>query len=154
MEPHLKSVPKCLPAAPENTEAQDRPLYALLVAVTILLGLASRRFPHLLPPWLAKNAGDILYAVMAFWLVGLFFPALATARAALSAALFCFGIELLKFSQVPWLVAARHNRAGALVFGVGFHGSNLVCYLVGVAVATVIEKAFLTRVQRPPHREE
>ncbi len=120
---------------------RNRLVYAFLVAVTVCLGLASRRFPSLLPPWLAKNAGDILYATMAFWLVGLFCPRLPARRAAAAAALFCFGIEFLKLSPVPWLAAARHSRAGALVLGVGFHVSNLVCYVIGVAAAVGIERA-------------
>ena len=95
--------------------------------MTVILGLASRRFSFLLPGWLAKNAGDVLYATMAFWLAAFFFPALSTFRAAFAAALFCFCIEFLKFSQAEWMVAARHNQWGALVFGIGFHFSNLVC---------------------------
>ncbi len=118
---------------------RSRLTYALLIALTIPLGLASRKFSVLLPWWLAKNAGDILYATMAFWLVGFFFPRLSTLRAALAAGLFCVGIEFLKFYQAPWMVAVRHSRAGALVFGSGFHASNLVCYAVGVALAVGIE---------------
>ncbi len=124
---------------------RSRLTYALLIALTIPLGLASRKFSHLLPPWLAKNAGDVLYATMAFWLVGFLFPRLPAPRAALAATLFCFGIEFLKFSQAPWLVSARHSRAGALVFGVGFHASNLVCYAVGVALAVALESALRRR---------
>ena len=118
---------------------RSRPAYALLVGLTILLGLASRKFPTLLPFWLAKNAGDVLYAVMAFWLFGFLFPRLSIPRVSLVALLFCFGIEALKFVKAPWIVAARHSRAGALVFGVGFNFSNLVCYVLGVALAAAIE---------------
>ena len=122
---------------------RNRSVYALLIGLTIIFGLASRKFSFLLPPLLAKNAGDILYAVMAFWLVGLLFPRLPTFRAALAAGLFCLGIELLKFVQAPWLVAVRHSRAGALVFGSGFHWSNLVCYAIGVAAAALLEQVFI-----------
>ena len=124
---------------------RSRPAYALLVGLTILLGLASRKFPTLLPFWLAKNAGDVLYAVMAFWLFGFLFPRLSIPRVSLVALLFCFGIEALKFSRAPALVAARHSRAGALVFGVGFNFSNLVCYAAGVALAATLEWAIRRR---------
>lgn len=130
---------------PEVERPRGRFTYALLIALTIPLGLASRKFSHLLPPLLAKNAGDVLYATMAFWLVGFLFPRLSTFHAALAATAFCFGIEFLKFSQTPWLVAARHSHAGALVFGVGFHASNLVCYVVGVVLAVAIETALRRR---------
>ena len=119
--------------------SRNRLTYALLAALTIAVGLASRHFSFLLPPWLAKNAGDVLYAVMVYWLLGLCFPRLSPARAALAAGGFCFAIEFLKFSTAPWLVAARHNRFGTLVFGSGFHVSNLVCYALGVLAALLIE---------------
>ncbi len=116
--------------------------YALLAALTIALGLASRCFSHFLPGWMAKNAGDVLYAVMVYWLLGVFLPRLSPLRRALGTLLFCLGIELLKFVQAPWLVAARHSTAGRLVFGVGFHASNLVCYALGTAMAWGAEWAF------------
>ena len=76
---------------------------------------------------------------MAFWLVGFLFPSLSTLRTTLAATLFCFGIEFLKFYEAPWMVALRHNHAGALVFGMGFHISNLLCYILGVGLAAGIE---------------
>ncbi len=121
--------------------SRSRPLYALLIFLTIFLGLASRKFSSLLPVLLSKNAGDILYATMSFWLVGFLFPRLSTLRTAAAATLFCFGIEFLKFYDAPWIVTMRHSRAGALVFGSGFHASNLICYLAGVGLAAGIEVA-------------
>ncbi len=126
-------------------KVRNRPFYARLISLTIFFGLASRRFSFLLPLWLAKNAGDILYAVMAFWLVGFLFPRLSTFRAALAAGVFCLAIELLKFVQAPWLVAARHSRAGALVFGSGFHWSNLICYAAGAGAAALLEHGFINK---------
>ena len=84
---------------------------ALFIVTALILGLASRKFSHSLPWWMAKSA----------------------------ASLFCFGIEFLKFCTVPWLVATRESTAGALVLGHGFHASNLVCYLLGIFLAAGIE---------------
>lgn len=127
------------------TKTRNRALYALLAGLTIVVGLASRKYSALLPPLLAKNAGDALYAVMVYWLLGLCLPRLSPARTALAAGVFCFGIEFLKFVQTPWLVAARYNRFGALVFGSGFHWSNLVCYVLGALIAIALETLILTR---------
>ncbi len=124
---------------------RSRLFYALLVALTIALGLASRHYSHFLPGWMAKNAGDVLYAVMVYWLLGLCLPRLSPLRVALGTLLFCLGIELLKFVQIPWLIAARHSAAGRLVFGAGFHGSNLVCYALGTAMAWGAERALTYR---------
>ena len=118
---------------------RSRPIYVLLLLLTILLGLASRRFSNLLPPLLSKNIGDVLYATMTFWLAVLLFPRLATSRAAAGALAFCVAIEFAKFIQVPWLVAVRHRTWGHLVFGSGFHASNLVCYVIGVLIAVGIK---------------
>ena len=92
---------------------RNRLVSALLIGATVTLGLGSRKFAALLPGWMAKNAG-----------------------------VFCFAIEFLKFSSAPWLVAARQSNWGALVFGRGFHLSNLVCYTLGVTLGAGIEAAF------------
>lgn len=123
----------------------NRSLYALLAVLTIALGLASRHFSRFLPAWMAKNAGDVLYAVLVYWLLGLCLPRLSLRRRALGAFLFCLGIEFLKLVQAPWLVAARHSTVGRLVLGVGFHGSNLVCYAFGTALAWGAERALTRR---------
>ncbi|MGI4788124.1 MAG: DUF2809 domain-containing protein [Janthinobacterium lividum] len=123
-------------------KTRNRSFYFRLLCLTIFLGLASRRFSSHLPLWLAKNAGDVLYATMVFWLVGFLFPRLSTIRCAIVSGLFCFGIEFLKFCNFPWLVAARHSHLGALVFGVGFHVSNLACYGIGAALAAGLERIY------------
>ena len=94
---------------------------------------------------MAKNAGDVLYATMVFWLVGFLVPTLSTTRTALAAGVFCFGIEFLKFCQTPWLAAARRCTAGALVLGRGFHASNLICYALGVGLAAGMERLLRRR---------
>ncbi len=128
---------------------RNRFVYILLLLLTILLGLASRHFSHRLPLLLSKNAGDVLYATMAFWLVGLLFPCLATGKIAAIALGFCVAIEFAKFIQVPWLVAVRHQTWGHLIFGSGFHVSNLVCYglgvLLGIGIEAVLRRQWANR---------
>jgi hypothetical protein len=114
---------------------RNRPTYAALIAVTIICGLASRKFSFLLPPLLAKNAGDVLYATMAYWLIGVLLPSFSTIRTAVSALLFCTVIEFLKLDIAPAMATIRASPAGALIFGHGFHGSNLVCYTLGTLLA-------------------
>lgn len=129
----------------KREKPRNRLTYALLIVLTVFLGLASRKFSLLLPWWLAKNAGDILYATMTFWLIGCLFPALTTFRVAVAATLFCFSIEFLKFYQAGWMVSLRHSKSGALIFGSGFHVSNLVCYVIGVLIAVGIDAAITHR---------
>lgn len=120
---------------------RSRLLYAGLVAVTIALGLASRRFAAALPSWLAKNAGDALYATMTYWGFGLLAPRARALHVAAAAAAFCFAIELGQLYHAPAIDAVRATRLGALVLGSGFHTLDLVCYVVGVALAAALERA-------------
>jgi hypothetical protein len=124
---------------------RQRPVYAALTAGTVVLGLLSRRIPAL-PAWLAKDAGDVLYATMVFWLVGLLAPALPTRSAAVAAVAFCFAIELSQLYHAPWIDAIRDTRLGGLVLGHGLHATDLVCYGIGVVLGVLIERAWLLRV--------
>lgn len=118
----------------EPPRRRSRLLCAALLAATVALGLGSRRYAALLPPPLAKNTGDVLYATMIFWLAGGLFPRARGTRLAVGAFLVCAAIKFAKLIQSPWLVATRHTRAGALVLGVGFHTSNLACYALGAGL--------------------
>jgi len=118
-----------------------RLLYAALIGVTAVLGLQSRRYADALPWWAAKDAGDALYATLAFFIAGFLAPRLKTASAALAAVSFCFLIELSQRIHLPWLDAIRDTRLGALVLGQGFHTRDLFDYLVGVALGVAVELA-------------
>lgn len=133
--------------------ARLRPAYALLLVFTIALGLGSRRGAALLPPLLAKNTGDILYATMIFWLGGWLFPRAPSVRLAWGAFAVCAAIEFAKLIQAPWLVSVRHSRAGALVLGVGFHASNLACYALGAGLGLAVERLISARAARKRPKE-
>ncbi len=126
---------------------RSRLVSALLFAVTVALGLGSRRFSTLLPPLLHKNAGDILYATMIFWLLGVCFPTSSGQRLCAGAFLACAAVEFAKLIQAPWLAGLRHTQAGALALGTGFHISNLVCYALGAGLGLAIERLLLSRAQ-------
>jgi hypothetical protein len=121
--------------------ARSRWRYAAAIAVTIGGGLASRRYSAYLPWWLAKNAGDALYATMVFWGIGFVAPRAATARVALAAVTCCFAIELSQLYRAPWIDAVRATTPGHLILGQGFHAFDLVCYVAGVALGASLEHA-------------
>lgn len=118
---------------------RSRPMYLLLTAVTILVGLASRRFAHFLPAVLHKNAGDILWATMVYFLVCLILVKQSTWRNAACAALFSIFIELFKFCHLPVIEIVRATTPGRLVFGYSFSWSNLACYGVGIGIGVMID---------------
>ena len=125
--------------------------YAVAVAVTIAAGLGSRAVASALPWWLAKNAGDALYATMVFFGVGLIAPRIRTSTAAAIALAFSAAIECSQAYHAPWLDAVRDTLPGHLVLGQGFHAFDLVCYAIGVALGAALEIASraVTTFRRP-----
>jgi hypothetical protein len=117
-----------------------RPAYLLAVVVTVAAGLGSRAYAAHLPWWLAKNAGDALYATMVFWGLGFLAPRATTARVATAAVAWCFAIELSQLYRAPWIDAVRATTPGRLVLGQGFHAFDLVCYVIGVGLAVGLER--------------
>ena len=121
---------------------RSRPVSAALFLVTVGLGLASR-LPRL---GCLKDLGDVLYATMAFWLVGLLWPRGSTGAVAGAALAYCFAIEAAKLLEAPSVVAMRHHWLGHLILGTGFHASNLICYTVGALIGAGLEHFPLRRI--------
>ncbi len=120
----------------------------LLLVATIALGLASRRFPEWQPAFVARYAGDTLWAAMVFWGLTLAWPHTTAWRRGLVALGVAFAVEASQLYHAPWLDAIRHTRLGALALGQGFLWSDLACYTVGVALAVALEAVLLR--QRVP----
>lgn len=118
---------------------QHRAVYGLAVLLTIAAGLASRRWPGLLPEALGKYPGDALYAVMIYWLVALARPRDGIARSVLLALAICFAIEFLQLWQPQGLQAIRATTIGHLVLGSHFHALDLFAYAIGVPGAMAAE---------------
>ncbi len=118
--------------------SRSRAIYALLVVVVILLGLASRtRFA---PPFAHEYVGDALYALMIFFGFGFLFPKFPTLKIAALALAFCCLIEISQLYHAPWIDVIRHTRLGGLILGFGFLWSDLICYFMGVSFGLIIER--------------
>ncbi len=124
---------------------RSRWIYAAAVAVTIALGLGSRAIARELPWWLAKNAGDVLYATMVMFGCAVLAPRARTVVLAVVALAWCFAVEFAQLYQPPWLEAVRATLPGRLVLGQGFHAFDLACYAIGIALAIVVDLALLAK---------
>ena len=111
---------------------------ALLLA-TIAAGLASRRYPAWQPAYIARYAGDTLWAAMVFWGLALVRPGSRTLVLGAAAAGIAFADEFSQLYRAPWIDALRASRPGALALGQGFLWSDLACYTTGVALAAAID---------------
>jgi len=128
---------------------RSRPLYILLVLAVIAAGLASRRYPVLLPAQLGKYPGDALWALMVLLLYGLARPGWSVGRVAAAALATSFAVEFSQLYQADWINAIRHTTLGHLVLGSTFHVPDLLAYTVGVAVGAVAERLMLARSPAP-----
>jgi hypothetical protein len=114
--------------------------YALWMALTILLGLASRKFMVLGPA-----PGDVLYATLLYWGVRFLAPMRPHRHAMAAALALSVGVELSQLLHTPWLDALRATRLGGWVLGHGFLWGDLVCYGVGVGLGAALDRRGPTR---------
>ncbi len=129
--------------------ARPRLPVAALFAITVAAGLASRGFPDRIPPFLARYAGDALWAAMVYWIIVFIRPRLPPLAAAMGTFGFALAIELSQLYRAPWLDAIRATRAGALALGQGFLWSDVACYAAGAALGLAVDAAlFRPRVDR------
>ena len=110
---------------------------------TIAVGLASRRFSQVLPAFVGKYPGDVLWSLMVFIGLGVIFNKASSVQLAFGALIFSYGIEALKLCQTPWLASVRHTTIGHLIFGNVFSWQNLVAYTIGVLMGLMVEVLFV-----------
>lgn len=110
------------------------------VAAVIAAGLASRSpRASFLPDFVRVYAGDTLWALMVFLMLGLLFPAARTVALAGAALGISFGVEFSQLCEADWLQRIRDTRLGALVLGKGWVATDLLCYAVGVGIGVAGE---------------
>ena len=128
-------------------------LVALAAMVAAMVaGLASRRWPDVLPAALGKYPGDALWALMVFFAWRALRPCTRTREVALAAMLTSAVVEIAKLWQAPWLVAFRHTTVGHLLLGHVFSWRNLVAYAAGVLAGAALDRLITgPRFTPPPH---
>ncbi|MDR7079238.1 glycopeptide antibiotics resistance protein [Neobacillus niacini] len=124
------------------TRRKMRGVYIIAVFTTILLGLASRKFSHLLIPFIANNAGDFIWAMMVYFGFRFLFVHKGLLFAILLSFLFSFGIEFSQFYQADWMNQIRETLLGALILGKGFLTVDLIRYTAGILIAAVFDKRY------------
>lgn len=118
---------------------RSRVIYGLMIVIVIGLGLGSRSGSPLLPKFIATYAGDTLWALLVFLLLGFLMPSRSTAKVAAIALLFSFSIEVSQLYHTPWIDAIRQTRLGGLVLGHRFLWSDLLSYSIGIMMGMMGE---------------
>lgn len=118
-------------------------------AITIALGLASRRFPGLFPAALGKYPGDALWALMVFFALCAWRPDRSTIRLAATALLVSFAVEFSQLIHAPWLDAVRRTTLGHLALGSAFSWIDLLAYTIGIGVGIAVRGIDSRPIARP-----
>jgi hypothetical protein len=117
-----------------------RKTYIIAIGITMLLGLASRKFDHLLFSFLAENAGDVLWAMLVYFGFRFLFLKKSMLTAIFLSLLFSFGIEFSQLYQGDWINQIRGTLLGALILGKGFLPVDLIRYTTGIVIASSLDR--------------
>lgn len=99
---------------------KNRKHYLVLIILTLFVGLSSRKFPYLFPDFLVEYLGDVLWALLVFWLLGFLFSTKSTFWTATSALVVSYLIGISQLYHEEWIDTIRESTFGALVLGHGF----------------------------------
>jgi glycopeptide antibiotics resistance protein len=109
----------------------------------MILGLSTRYITTHLPSWINLYLGDILWALMIFFLFGLIFRNRETRWISALAFIFSFSIEISQLYHSQWIDTLRSTRLGGLVLGYGFLWSDLISYSAGIGIGVFIERTII-----------
>ena len=113
---------------------KTRTTYFALITVAIITGLLSRHINGV-PLFI----GDILWALMVYFIVRFIFINNTTKLAVIASLLFSYSIEFSQLYQAPWINNIRHIVIGGLVLGQTFLWSDMLCYAVGIGFGVLVE---------------
>ncbi|PTU55490.1 DUF2809 domain-containing protein [Sphaerisporangium cinnabarinum] len=137
--------PRGASPARAGSRARRRPVVALALAAVVVLGLVvATRVPD---PW-GDVGGDVLYAVATYVLVVLVASRVRPLVAGAVALGWCWAVEAL---QATGVAAAVNDVVppAAWLLGSTFAVRDLVCYLVGVALACAVDAGVGARSATP-----
>ncbi len=108
--------------------------YLIIITFVVLLGILSRKLNGI-----PLCIGDVLYAVMVYFVIRMFFIYFNKPKKILVPLLLCYLIEIQQLYNANWLVAIRKTTLGHYALGEGFLWSDMFWYTFGVAVAFLID---------------
>jgi len=109
---------------------QTRIKLFLLISLIVVLGLVSRQ-----TDWIPLFIGDILYAIMMFFIVKAINVRISIVKTASAALAITYVIEFSQLYQAEWINSIRRTVIGRPVLDQGFLWSYLAAYAVGIVIA-------------------
>ncbi len=127
-------------------QKSKRAAYAVLIALTIPLGLATRSATLPMPGVVRDYGGDLLSATCIFFGVRFSLPRLTLMICTFIGYLACLLIELQQLITWTPLRKLRDETPADILLGHGFLWSDLVCYAVGVGIGAAVGWFVETRI--------
>lgn len=121
---------------------RNRAVYGILIVIVIILGLASRKFGGYLPEFVKNYSGDVLWALMVYFLVAVMLYKESIMKVFIISIIFSFGVEISQLYQADWINSIRHTLLGGLILGYGFLWSDLICYVIGITIGGIGETLY------------
>ena len=122
---------------------RNRITYLMCIIVIIILGLATRSYEDILPVFIGKYLGYVLWALIVYLIIALLFKRISAIKVSLISLLICYGVEFSQLYQGEWINNIRETVIGSLILGHGFLYTDLICYIVGIVLGFVFEMLFL-----------
>jgi hypothetical protein len=128
---------------------QRRRSYFILALATLAAGLAMHFLGAALPATVRDVAGDMLWAMLIFWLLAMAAPMMERRWTLLLAAVICVAVELSQLLRWPALDAWRSTTIGHLTLGTDFDPRDLAAYGAGIAAAVLLDRWVCRERRRP-----
>lgn len=122
-----------------------RLVYLLSSFITILIGLASRKYRNELPSFVGEYSGDTLWGLMLFLIISFLLAERSVMQRGLISAALAVAVEFSQLYHAPWIEGIRSSTLGCLVLGFQFVWTDLVCYSIGIASGILVEHALLSK---------
>ncbi|MGL4569620.1 MAG: DUF2809 domain-containing protein [Clostridium sp.] len=117
-----------------------RKKYGIIVLITIVAGLLSRKFMFIFPKPIAPYIGDAIWASMIYFIFRTLIPKQKIVNVAFIAIIVSYSVEISQLYQADWINIIRNTTLGGLVLGHGFLYEDLIAYLIGNIVSVVIDE--------------
>lgn len=111
----------------------NRRCLLILAALTIALGLLSRRYPIF-----GNYPGDALWASLATLGWGFLLPRARNRVLGSLALATSFAVELSQLYNSTWIDSARATLPGRLILGSGFDPVDLLAYTIGTLISLLV----------------
>jgi hypothetical protein len=118
---------------------------AVLLLITIPIGLAVRLLPLNLPWFLYKYLGSILWAVALYWFLATLLPKLRPQAIAALAITIATLLELSRLVPIAPIDAFRLTFAGKILLGRYFSIKNIAAYILAIAFTAMLDNSLITR---------